>query len=164
MKNKKGFTLTEMMVVVLILATLAAISYPLYTKVIMKERVAEAISLGEIIREAQQRNLTLQRRYLSGFDDSHISGRTRLIKGNDVMRDGVKLKKGLYTMSIADSADTENGCIVVSYGPDANYPIFTVFMHVEDSKIWCEETDNGDKICDAVRVNPLETANDCSTH
>ena len=55
MKNKKGFTLTEIMVVVLIIAGLSAISYPLYTKAITKARVAEAVALTEIVREAQQR-------------------------------------------------------------------------------------------------------------
>lgn len=142
MINKKGFTLMEMMVVVLIIAGLASIAYPAYTKVIMKSRITEALSLAEIVREAQQRHLVVDNAgsYFPQFTEEHVSGRTRLIKSNGVRVEGGKLIKGDYTVSILGN---NNECIRVAY---KNIKITT---HVEDSKIWCTEG-NGTHICEII--------------
>lgn len=52
-KGHKGFTLMEMMVVVLILCVLAAIAYPLYTKSVAKSKVVEAVNLLEMLKTRQ---------------------------------------------------------------------------------------------------------------
>ncbi len=162
MINKKGFTLIEMMAVVLILAGLAAIAYPAYTKSINRARVAEAFSLAEIVREAQQRNLAVNGSYFGAFTERHISGRTRLVKSGDVRVSGGRLIKGLYVVGITDEGEgddaIENGCIVVRYGPD-DTTLFTIYTHVEDSRIWCEGRENSG-ICDI--IPSLETTElDC---
>ena len=175
MKTTKGFTLIEMMVVVLIMAGLAAIAYPTYTKVITKARVAEAFSLIEIVREAQQRNLAVNGSYFSKFTEAHISGRTRLIKSGGVGVDNGKLTRDNYTVIIADvnatgtSKPIVNGCIVVKYYKNRNSsqseerPIFTITAHVEDSRIWCTELDRNNEICAAIPADTLEvTRPDCS--
>ena len=156
MRNEKGFTLSEMMVVVLVLAGLAAIAYPSYTKSIMKARVAEALSLSEIVREAQQRSLALNGAYFSGFTNAHVRGRTRLVKANDLEVEDGKLIKDLYTVSIANVNASgnvkavKNGCIIVKYGPSQSTPIFTIRTHVEDSRIGCEEAQSGGGICGTI--------------
>ena len=100
MKNKLGFTLMEVMVVVLILAGLAAVAYPTYSKVIMKARTAEALSLGEIVREAEQRALAVNGSYFGAFTNDHVSGKTRLIKAGGVTVSGGVLKKDNYRVSL----------------------------------------------------------------
>lgn len=159
MKNKKGFTLSEMMVVVLILAGFAAIAYPSYTKAIIKARVAEALSLSEIVREAQQRSLALNGSYFSQFAAGvHDSGRTRLVKSNDVrVVNGKLIVKDVYIVSVANLSATSNtnavtnGCIIVKYIKDSEQqPVFTVYTHVEDSGIGCVEADSGDGICGTI--------------
>ena len=134
MQNKKGFTLMEMMVVVLIIASLAAIAYPTYSKVITKARVAEAISLGEIVREAQQRYRVVNGgNYFSKFTNSHINGRTRLIKSSDVIVENGQLKKGDYTVSLMREKTSPKGsCIKVEYMKQGVY-VFFIQMLVEDS-------------------------------
>jgi len=160
MKNKRGFTLSEMMVVVLIIAGLAAVAYPAYTKAIIKARVAEAFSLAEIVREGQQRSLALNGSYFSAFNETHVSGRTRLIKSNEVSVSGGKLKKDSYTVSIANvnaspnTSAVTNGCIIVRYAKAPSLqettPIFTIYTHVEDSRIGCIEADEGSGICGTI--------------
>ena len=165
MKNKKGFTLVEMMAVVLIIAGLAAIAYPAYTKVINRARTAEAFSLIEIVREAQQRSAVVNGHFFPQFTNAHISGRTRLIKANDVSVETGKLKRGLYTVSMLFHADSHGNktlnCIRVDYGSDSSTPIFTIYTHIQDSRIWCKEIDDGNGICGT--IHSLENINtlDC---
>ena len=52
-KNKKGFTLTEMLVVVLIMAVLAAISMPMYRFAVERTRATQGILTLEQIAKAQ---------------------------------------------------------------------------------------------------------------
>ena len=48
--KKSGFTLTEVLVVVLVISVLAAMAYPIYTKSATKSRAVEAINLLEMVR------------------------------------------------------------------------------------------------------------------
>lgn len=168
---KKGFTLIEMMVVVLVLAGLAAIAYPTYTKVITKAKITEAFSLIEIVREAQQRNLAVNNRYFSQFTEAHTRGRTRLIKSGNIGLSGRSLTRDNYSVSISDVVETENtkavpnGCIIVNYYKEAadmtTRAIFTITAHVEDSTMWCSDTVNNN-ICGIIPAGTLSTsAPDC---
>ncbi len=53
--NKKGFSLLEVLVVIVIISVLAAMATPLYTKVIKKGRASEAVSKVGDIRGAELR-------------------------------------------------------------------------------------------------------------
>ena len=154
MKNKKGFTLMEMMAVVIIIAGLAAIAYPTYTRAINRARTAEAFSLIEIVREAQQRSFVVNGAHFFTFTPAHVSGRTRLIKTNDAIVENGQLKRGLYTVRVLrqleDPIRNRVQCIRVDYG-DVQSPLFTIFAHVEDSRIWCEEAGENNGICRTIR-------------
>ncbi len=53
-KNKKGFTMIELMVVVVIVGVLAAIAIPIYGKYIKNARVTEATGkMGELVTAAK---------------------------------------------------------------------------------------------------------------
>ena len=52
--NRKGFTLIELMVVVLIIGILSSIALPQYQKAIKKARVAEAVTVGKKFLEAEK--------------------------------------------------------------------------------------------------------------
>ena len=54
MKNKKGFTLIEMLVVVLIIGILAGVALPQYERAVEKARVAEAKIILQNMVNAQQ--------------------------------------------------------------------------------------------------------------
>ena len=57
MKNKKGFTLLELLVVVLIIGILASIALPQYTRAVEKAKVAEALTTIKSIEDAIHRLL-----------------------------------------------------------------------------------------------------------
>lgn len=71
-KNYKGFTLIEMLVVVLIIGILAGIALPQYQSAVRKARVAEAkISLRALI-DAEDRYILEHNDYFSSWDDLDI--------------------------------------------------------------------------------------------
>ncbi|MDR0735115.1 MAG: prepilin-type N-terminal cleavage/methylation domain-containing protein [Elusimicrobiota bacterium] len=63
----RGFTLTEVLAVVLIIAVLTAIAYPLYTKAVSKSRAVEAINLLEMVRAKQIAQYARTRSYYDDF-------------------------------------------------------------------------------------------------
>ena len=51
-KNKKGFTLVELMVVVLIIGILASMAVPYYNKTVETSRATDAMALGHLLGSA----------------------------------------------------------------------------------------------------------------
>ncbi len=56
--NMKGFTLVELLAVVVIVGVLASIALPQYTKSVERARAAEAMTVGKNMIDAQDRFLT----------------------------------------------------------------------------------------------------------
>jgi type IV pilus assembly protein PilE len=81
--NKSGFTLTEILIVVIITAVLAAFAVPVLTKSIEKSKTAEAVGALNIIRMAEKdyfldnKAYTLDIASLNIDDNSVISSGTR---------------------------------------------------------------------------------------
>lgn len=70
---KKGFTLMELLVVVLIVGILSAVALPQYEKAVEKSRSAEALSLLKSIHQAQKIYFMQTGTHTSKLDDLDIT-------------------------------------------------------------------------------------------
>jgi prepilin-type N-terminal cleavage/methylation domain-containing protein len=71
--NKMAFTLIELLVAVLIIGILAAIALPQYQKIIIKARMAEIMTVGKAVKEAEERFFLANSSYASSFEDLDIN-------------------------------------------------------------------------------------------
>ena len=71
-KFKKGFTLLELLVVVLIIGILAGIALPQYQKAVAKTELTRVISYVKPIAEAQERYFLTNGKYSNSFSDLDV--------------------------------------------------------------------------------------------
>lgn len=92
MKNyKKGFTLLELLVVVLIIGILAAVALPQYRKAVERARMTEAITSVETIYRAQQDYYAVNGQYTRNINELIID-----FPGEDVSYGSISAKQGKY--------------------------------------------------------------------
>jgi prepilin-type N-terminal cleavage/methylation domain-containing protein len=105
-KRPSGFTLTEVLVVVLIIAVLAAIAYPFYSKAINKSRAVEAVNLLEIVRAKQIEHYARTGVYYENFNNMGQLTTKPLNQAS-----GASMSVGDYTLKL----DKDKKCMSVTY-------------------------------------------------
>ena len=71
--SRKGFTLLELLVVVLIIGILAAIALPQYRKAVAKAELAQIISVTKALKQAQERFYLTNGTYADNINKLDIS-------------------------------------------------------------------------------------------
>jgi len=102
---KKGFTLVELLVVVLIIGILAAVAVPQYQKSVDETRFSRAMVLLETIRTAQNTYYMANGRYSTSWEDLDISFGKPKTEGSTY----IDVSKDLYCYVQGDSA-SYGGC------------------------------------------------------
>ncbi len=131
LKKKKGFTLMEVLVTVIIVGVLAAVAYPVYSKSIAKARATEAVNLLEIVKNKQIHNFATKSEYITSLEDL---SKSKLVNGSAVVSDSAIVINEDYYVSL----DATKGCASVSYKKSADAePIFTFSSGYESSELGC---------------------------
>ncbi len=91
----KGFTLLELMIVVVILSILAAIAYPSYRDQVLQARRVDGKSAVLEVAMAEERHYTKNKTYSGTLNDLSI---------NSALKGG-KSTEGYYTLSLTVSDD-----------------------------------------------------------
>ena len=92
-KQRSGFTLIEVMVVVAIVAILSAIAYPAYTQYVLRSYRAEARNMLLEAAQFMEKNYTLTQSYAVAASGGALTSASLIAAGLDkVPRDGGTLR------------------------------------------------------------------------
>ena len=146
--NKKGFTLIEILVVVLIVGVLGSIALPQYLKSIEKSKYAEAEEILQTIYTAQHRYVLENNTYAENFDDLDIAFEdvdlTKAINGSVYNAKNFKISldraNSIVPIVMADR-------VKASGGNDST--IYAIYKNLATGESMCEDIDTSDNItCD----------------
>ncbi len=126
-KNKRAFTLTELLIVVIVIGVLSAVTLPKFNRVIENRKVTEAEEMMSAVRTEQERRCTLDQNYTTNFSalsDVIASANTKNYTYS-LQAQGISAKSasGDYTLKILSYEDgsyccTGEGCKKLN----KNYP------------------------------------------
>ena len=97
MLKKKGFTLIEVLIVILIIAILAAIALPQYERAVNRTRLTEAFLMGRFFRDAQRMYFMRTGRYADTYEELGID-----MPPDGVLVSPAKIRVKKYTYSIME--------------------------------------------------------------
>jgi type IV pilus assembly protein PilE len=95
---RRGFTLIEVMIALVVIVLLAAVAYPAYTSAIAKNRRAEGVAAMAAVQLAQERWRSNNDSYSSAYDSTSK-------KFTDLNVSAVSSPEGYYTLSISGASE-----------------------------------------------------------
>ena len=142
-KNIKGFTLIEMLVVVLIIGILAAVALPQYQKSVEKAKLTEALINFKLLKESAERYILA-----NGYPDSSIEFTDSIdveLSGGEFDESGLYLTKNyIYHLFYGGGSGWE---IDIYANSDTNYYGFMYDSISKQKRCFNGDTDMGTFIC-----------------
>lgn len=139
--NKKGFTLIEVLVVVLIIGILAAVALPQYKKAVEKSKVSEALMNIDVIEGSMQRYVLAY-----GYPSKYTHGAELLdidLSGGEWIGNAYKTDNFIYGLYC-----WKDGCLTGVRDSKDNYALEVYFSSSEIYYVcYTQETDIGRYIC-----------------
>ncbi len=145
---KKGFTLIEILVVVLIIGVLSSIALPQYLKAVEKSKYTEVEEILQTIYTAQHRYVLENNTYAETFDDLDISfdnvDLTKAVNGSVYTTNNFRISldrvNSVTPIIMADRVKASGGNDLTIYG---------IYKSLETGALMCEDIDTKDNItCD----------------
>ncbi len=134
-KTSGGYTLIELMVVVLIIGILAATAIPQYFKVVERARVAEAQSIFTAVKSAQVNAMNKNGKYTSNWGELDLAFMDT--KGTPCKDAGPCHQKTFTYMLDEDGTvyATRND----SPAPTAAYGVYTILYDINSAAMTCTQ-------------------------
>ena len=126
--NKSGFTLVELLMVVVIIGLLTAVALPGYRKAVERSRVSDALTTMDAVAKSEHAWYLANNSYTKDFANLDIALTDK--DGNNA--NGAELENDLYTYELLDK-----GVIV-----DRNNGEYSLYKDYESSQILCMPGDH----------------------
>ena len=134
--NNKGFTLVELIVVVIVLAIMASIALPMYTKALERSRAGGAISILTSLAKAES-----SFRMMVGYYTNNISNLDITIRDSATQADatGNTFEDPYFTFTIED--DANNPVTVATRKDKSEDETYTLTVNYEQGNVVCAPSD-----------------------
>ena len=134
-KKKRAFTLAELLIVVVLIATLSAIAIPQYKRVLEARKIGEAEAVLSAVRTEQERRCAIGQKYATNIAELGDLVPNAQTKNFHYSVDGETLKAQSqgelkYTLQLASFRDGRFCCVNASGSTDCNkfsYPMCSAF-------------------------------------
>ena len=156
--NKKGFTLIEILVVVLIIGVLAAVAIPGYRKSVEKAKAAYAVSVLNDAAKAEQDFALVTSRYSKYWDDLVISqpdmveGAVYCLQGENVANQDDCGSDSTYKVKLTVGNTPDASVVMATRMPNNAYGDYKLFKYMNgDPNIYCKAaTTSQTDICEVL--------------
>ena len=173
-QNKRAFTLTELLIVVIVIGVLSAVTLPKFNRVIENRKVTEAEEMMSAVRTEQERRCSLDQNYTTKFSNLQdiIASNTTKNYTYSLQKQGISAKSNNadYTLKILSYEDGSYCCEGAGCKKlNKNYPDCAGLSFPESSCVGTESGDDGlgpdpeGKECTDGEVQGSQTCNGCGT-
>jgi len=149
--NKKGFTLMEVLIVVVIIAGLAAVTYPSYKSSIERARASEAVTMLGAIQAAQEKHFVNYEEYGQDFRD--INDFEPAINGFDPSKTFFYTEYFKYSLATGENANPYAIAQRVNSSHASVNKGYELIAYYNEAFIRCRVlsgSEDGEKVCSSL--------------
>ena len=144
--NKKGFTLLELLVVVLLVGILGAIALPQYFNVLERQRAMEAMGILAAVEKAQVRYYAVNDAYATDFSNLDFDLRTNKDSSSENIT-GASFQTDYFTYRLESTKITATRSI-------GNFTLTTTYASGDDgtTETCCTASGDDEDICEVINI------------